>query len=98
MKKTPAKKSAKPTSRREQMIVLVDGADNYYEFPRSILQRSKVSAKRKKEVQRALECVLEESGYINAPFIPGSIVNKPLASSQALRYAGFYLSSRKPKG
>jgi hypothetical protein len=97
MKKSATKSSKKSSTKRQQMIVLVDGAGNYYEFPRTVLERSRVSARRKKEVQRALENVLEESGYIGAPVIPGSIVSSPLAGSQALRYAGFYLSATKSR-
>jgi len=97
MKKPATKRSKKPLSKRQQMIVLVDGAGNYYEFPRAALERAKVSAGRKEEVKRALKNVLEESGYINAPAIPGSIVASPLVGSQALRYGGFYLSSTKAK-
>jgi hypothetical protein len=80
------------SAERHQMIVLVDGDGNYYEFSRSVFERAKVSEARKEEVQAALEDVLEESGYINAPVIPGSIVSEPIRGSQALRYAGFYLS------
>lgn len=86
------KRAKKPPSKRQQMIVFVDNAGNYYELPRKVFLRSKVSGPRKAEVKRALEDVVEESGYINAPAIPGSIVTNPLAGSQALRYAGFYLS------
>ena len=97
MKKKPAKKSSKAPTRGEQIIVLVDAADNYYELSRATLQRSKVSAKRKREVKKCLYDVLEESGYINAPTMPGSILKEPAAKSQALRYAGFYLRCPRPK-
>jgi hypothetical protein len=97
MKKPARKRSKKPPIKRQQIIVLVDGAGNYYEFPRAVLERSRVSGRRKEEVKRALENVLEESGYIGAPVIPGSIVTSPVVGSQALRYAGFYLSSTKSK-
>jgi hypothetical protein len=97
MKKPATKSSKKPSSKRQQIIVLVDGAGNYYELPRAALERSRVSDRRKEEVKRALEDVLEESGYIGAPVIPGSIVTSPLVGSQALRYAGFYLGSTKAR-
>ena len=80
------------SSERRQMIVLVDSDDNYYEFPREVLERAKVSDARKDQIKQALEDVLEESGYINAPVIPGSIVDTPWAKSNAIRYAGFYLA------
>jgi hypothetical protein len=97
MKKSASKSSKKPPSKRKQIIVLVDGAGNYYELSRAALERSRVSDRRKEEVKRALEDVLQESGYINAPVIPGSIVSSPLSDSQALRYAGFYLGSTKSR-
>lgn len=97
MKKLATKSSKKPATKRKQMIVFRDGAGNYYELSRVTFQRGKVTGPRKKEIEKALEDVLEESGYINAPTIPGSIVKAPFAKSQALRYAGFYLKSTKPK-
>jgi hypothetical protein len=89
--KNPPKKDLK----KQQMIVLVDGDDNYYEFPRAVLEQAKVSESRKEEVKAALDDVLEESGYINAPVIPGAIVSQPVRTSQALSYAGFYLKKSK---
>lgn len=97
MKKPATKRSKKPPGKRQQIIVLVDSAGNYYELPRAALERSRVSDRRKQEVKMALEDVLEESGYINAPTIPGSIVTSPVVGSQVVRYAGFYLSSTKSK-
>jgi hypothetical protein len=97
MKKSATKSSKKPSSKRQQIIVLVDSAGNYYELPRATLERSRVSNRRKEKVKRALEDVLEESGYINDPVIPGSIVTNPVVGSQVLRYAGFYLGSTKSK-
>jgi hypothetical protein len=95
MKKSVTKSSKKPPIKRQQIVVFVDSAGNYYELPRAALERSRVSDRRKKEVKKALEDELEESGYINAPVIPGSVVSKPLR--RVLRYAGFYLSSTKSK-
>lgn len=97
MKKLAKKSSKKPPSKRRQIIVLVDSAGNYYELQRATLERSRVSDRRKEKVKRSLEDVIEESGYINAPVIPGSIVTNPVAGSQVLRYAGFYLGSTKSK-
>jgi hypothetical protein len=89
------KKPPKKNSKKQQMIVLVDGAGNFYEFPRAVLENAKVSESRKEEVKAALYDVLEESGYINAPVIPGAIVSPPVRTSQALWYAGFYLKKSK---
>ena len=91
--KNPPKKDSK----KQQMIVLVDGDDNYYEFPRAVFEKARVSERRKEEVKAALDDVLEESGYINAPVIPGAIVSQPkgFRTSQALSYAGFYLKKSK---
>jgi len=89
------KKPPKKDSKKQQVIVLVDGDDNYYEFPRSVLEKAKVSERRKEKVKAALDDVLEESGYINAPVIPGAIVSQPVRTSQALSYAGFYLKKSK---
>jgi hypothetical protein len=97
MKKPATTSSKKPSIKRQQIIVLVDSAGNYYELQRATLERSKVSDRRKEKVKRALEDVLEESGYIGAPVIPGSIVTNPVVGSQVLRYAGFYLGSTKSK-
>jgi len=97
MKKPAKKRSKKPSIKRQQIIVLKDSAGNYYELSRATLERSKVTAGRKKNVERALEDVPPESGYINAPTIPGSIVTAAFKGGRALRYAGYYLSSTKSK-
>ena len=55
MKKPATKSSKKRPSKRRQIIVLVDGAENYYELPRAVLERSRVSDRRKAEVTAALE-------------------------------------------
>jgi hypothetical protein len=91
------KKPPKKDSKKQQVIVLVDGDDNYYEFPRAVLEKAKVSERRKEKVKAALDDVLGESGYINAPVIPGAIVSqrKGFRTSRALSYAGFYLKKSK---
>jgi hypothetical protein len=96
--KKPAKKSPKkrPTKKR-QIIVLKDGADNYYEIPRAVLERSRVSERRKAKVVAALEDVPSEFTYIGQPNIPGGITTAPFKGGRQLHYAGFYLSSAKPK-
>jgi hypothetical protein len=97
MKKQPAKKSSNPPIKRQQIVVLVDGAGNYYELPRSTLERSRVDDRRKKKVEDDLEDRPAEFIYINAPTIPGSIVAAPFVGGRQLHYAGFYLSSTKSK-
>jgi hypothetical protein len=95
MKKSATKPSKKSTRKRHQIVVLIDSAGNYYEVPRAVLERGKVRGRRKKQVKKALEDEVEESGYINAPVIPGSVVSKP--SRRILRYAGFYLRRAEPR-
>lgn len=94
MKKKPAKKRA---GRRQQIIVLVDGAGYYYEFPRAVFERSRVDDRRRKEIEKKLKERPGEFEYINIPTIPGSTVAPPFEGGQQLHYAGFYLSSGKPK-
>jgi hypothetical protein len=99
MKTKPAAKSSKkPSTRREQIIVLVDGAGNYYEFSRATFERARVADRFKKELEKKLQERPSEFDYINAPSIPGSIVAPPFVGGQQLHYAGFYLTSTKPKG
>lgn len=90
--KKPAKKAP---IKRDQIIVFVDSAGNYYELSRATLERSTVSERRKKIVERALEDAPAQYIYINAVSIPGSIEAKSMANSQVLRYAGSYLRSAK---
>jgi hypothetical protein len=95
----PATKAAKKKSpvRRQQIIVLVDGAGNYYELPRAALERSRVSEGRKEKVAAALEDVPGHFAHIAAPTIPGSIATAPFVGGRQLHYAGFYLSSTQSK-
>jgi hypothetical protein len=96
--KKPAKKSAKkPSTKRQQIIVLADGAGNYYELSRANLERSKVSEARKKKVAAALEDVATEFTYIPYTAIPGSVAAPKFEGGRQLHYAGFYLSSTKAK-
>jgi hypothetical protein len=95
MKKKPA--TIKRSTRRHQIIVLVDGAGNYYEFSRATFERSRVEARRKREVEKKLKATPGIFEYINAPSIPGSIAAPPFVGGQQLHYAGFYLTSTKPK-
>jgi len=98
MKKIPAAKSSKkPSIKRQQIIVLEDGAGHYYEFPRATFERARVKAPRRQEIEKKLKERPGEYGYINAPSIPGSVVAPPFVGGQQLHYAGFYLTSAKPK-
>jgi hypothetical protein len=99
MKKPATKSSKKRPSKRRQIIVLVDGAGNYYELPRAMLERSRVSDRRKAKVAAALEDVPAEFEYIGNANIPGGIAHAPkFLGGRQLHYAGFYLSSTKSKG
>ena len=98
MKKKPAAKSSKkPASKRQQIIVLQDGAGHYYEFPRATFERSRVDPRRKGALEKKLKERPAEMGYINAPSIPGSVVAPPFEGGQQLHYAGFYLTSTTSK-
>jgi hypothetical protein len=97
MMKKPAKKSSTPGVKRQQMIVFVDGNENYYEFSRAAVERSKVEESRKKKVA---ECLKDEPIgfiYINQATIPGSTVSPALEGGRQLHYAGFYLRPTKRK-
>jgi hypothetical protein len=91
MKKPATKSSKKRPSKRQQIIVLVDGAGNYYELPRAILERSRVSESRKAKVVAALEDAPSEFKYIGHTNIPGGVAAAPLKGGRALHYTGFYL-------
>jgi hypothetical protein len=82
---------------KQQIIVLVDGAGNYYELPRATLERSRVKEHRKKEVAAAVENVPTQFGYIRKSTIPGSMAADPFKGGRQLHYAGFYLSATKSK-
>ena len=97
MKKAARKSSKKRPIRKKQIIVLMDGAGNYYELPRATLERSRVSDRRKAKVAAALEDVASEFTYIGQPNIPGGIATAPFEGGRQLHYAGFYLSSAKSK-
>ena len=98
MKKPATKSSKKGPSKRRQIIVLVDGAGNYYELPRATLERSRVSDRRKAKVAAALEDVPGEFKYIGRGDIPGGIAKaSKFAHGRHLHYGGFYLSSAKSK-
>ena len=97
MKKKTRSSSKKRPVKHQQIIVLVDGAGNYYEIPRAKLEISRVSERRKKKVAEALEKPGSSWHYIPGTAIPGSIAPTKFVGAQQLRYAGFYLSSTKAK-
>jgi hypothetical protein len=99
MKKKPAPKpSKKASTKRQQIIVLEDGANNYYELPRATLERCRVNKRHRLEIEKKLKERPGEFWYIDAPSIPGSIVAPPFEGGCQLHYAGFYLSLAKPNG
>jgi hypothetical protein len=82
---------------KQQMIVLVDGAGNYYELPRATLERSRVKESRKQEVAAAIKDLPRQFSYIRKSTIPGSMAADPFKGGRQLHYAGFYLSSAKSR-
>lgn len=76
----------------EQIIVLKDGAGNYYEIPRTALESYLVPENRVAEVEAALLELHILTGYINAPSLPGSIVGTVGEEGRGLYCAGVYLS------
>jgi hypothetical protein len=97
MNKPTKKPMKKRSKKREQIIVLVDGDENYYAFPRAALERSRVSGRRKKEVVAAIVDVPTEYWWIKRADVPGSTSAGPLKGGRRLHYAGYYLSSTKSK-
>ena len=98
MNKPAAKGSKKrPIKQKRQIIVLGDGAGNYYELSRAAIERSKVGENRKKEVKAALEDSPRCFAWIRNSTIPGSIATAAFKGGRALHYEGFYLRSRKAK-
>jgi hypothetical protein len=97
MKKTPTKGSKRRPTKKQQIIVLTDGAGNYYELPRATLERSRVSERRKEKVAAALKDMPSQFTWIKRATIPGSTAAAPFEGGRALHYAGFYLSSTRPK-
>ncbi len=103
MRKPAKKKSKKKTTKKkspikkQQIIVLVDGAGNYYEIPRATLERSRVSDRRKKKIAAAIAGPQPGWHYIPGTAVPGGILPPKFMGAQQLRYAGFYLTSAKAK-
>ena len=95
--KKQMKHSRKRPAKQQQIIVLVDGAGNYYEIPRAKLERSRVSDRRKKKVSAALKAMGPRWHYIPATAVPGSIAPPEFVEAQRLRYTGFYVTSTKTK-
>jgi hypothetical protein len=99
MKKKPAAKGSKkkPSSKRQrhQIIVLKDGADNYYEIRRATFERYKVSPGRKAKVIAAVKDFPAYFGYIPGTSVPGSMAAPKFADVGELKHVGSYLSSSK---
>lgn len=99
MKKKPAARSSKkkPATKRQrhQIIVLKDGADNYYEIRRATLERHKVSARRQARVIAAVKNCPVHFWYIPATSVPGSMAAPKFADVGELQHVGSYLSSSK---
>jgi hypothetical protein len=97
--KKPTKSSKKTSRKKQQIIVLMDGAKNYYALPRKVLERCRVSKEHKKEIIEALEDEDCFTTWIKRATIPGSIAKgfPPFKGGRALHYAGFYISPRQFK-
>ena len=91
MRKSTTRSERQRPVKQQQIIVLEDGAGNYYELPRVALEKSKVTAARKRKVVAALEDVPSQFAYIAVPTIAGSIAAAPFVGGRQLHYAGFYL-------
>jgi hypothetical protein len=98
MKKSAKKKSKKRAVKQQQIIVLVDGDKRYYELPRAVLERSRVSKSREKKLVARLEDKDSEFTYIGLANIPGGTADAPkFSGGRRLHYGGFYISSSKAK-
>jgi hypothetical protein len=82
-------------SAQEEIIVLVDGADNYYELPRQLLESTRVPASQEDDVKQKLEDVPSVFDHISISNIPGSTATAEFAGGRQLHYAGHYL---RPSG
>ena len=92
-----ASSSTKASDNRQQIIVLEDGANNYYQLSRATLESCRVDKSDEKEIEKKLQERPGEFWYIDAPCIPGSVVAPPFDGGCQLHYAGFYLTSPKGK-
>jgi hypothetical protein len=97
MKKKKRGSSKRRPVKKQQILILVDGAGNYYEISRTKLERSRVSDRRKKKVAAAMKRIPSSWHYIPGTAIPGSVAPSKFAGAQQLRYAGFYVTSGKAK-
>ena len=95
MKKRAAKVTKKPSRKRQQIIVLVDGVGNYYEIPRETLERARVEPARKEGVVAAIQDVPTQVAHILLSSIPGSTMTAEFKGGRHLHYAGFYLTRAK---
>jgi hypothetical protein len=97
MKKAAKKRSKKPPSGQQQILVFKDAAGNYYELTRAAFERGRVSDRRKKKIAAALKDVPGKFWYIFASTVPGSIKAPKFVGASELHYAGFFVSSTKAK-
>jgi hypothetical protein len=91
--KESAKAGSKKWRPKQQIIVLIDGAGNYYEISRAELERSKVSEDRIKLVAKLIQDVPFGRPWIPGTSVPGSVVAPEFVGGRLLHYAGFYLTS-----
>jgi hypothetical protein len=90
--KKPTARRAKRATKREQIIVLMDGDRNYYAIPRKVLERARVDRRRGKKIAEALEDEDCFTTWIKRATIPGSIASAPFKGGRALHYAGYYFA------
>ena len=76
---------------QEQIIVLIDGASNYYELPRQLLERRRVPAEQLEDLKAKLQDVAGVFQHIAVSDIPGSTTNAEFEGARQLHYVGYYL-------
>ncbi len=91
------RKSARTTAGAVEVVVLLDNAGNYYELSRETLESSRVPDDEVDCLKEKLENVVGMSGYINIPFIPGSIVATFVLPAAALQHVGTYRKKSKKR-
>lgn len=96
-KKPGQKKQKNPRAKKRQIIVLEDGAGNYYEIARAVFERSRVDARDKPALKRHLKNVPPGCAYISGPSIPGSVAAPKFIGGRQLHYAGYLVKSTKVK-
>jgi hypothetical protein len=96
-KKRAAKVTKKPSTKRQQIIVLVDGAGNYYEISRETFERARVEPARKRKVAAAIQDVPAQFAHILLASIPGSTMTAEFKGGRQIRYAGFYVTRARQR-